>query len=67
MIKVTLTDEEDNSIFDEPLTVKISVPATWTSAQLNGETLTVHKDASGNRFVYANIVPDSGVQYITAA
>ena len=67
MIKVTLTDEEDNSIFDEPLTVKISVPATWTSAQLNGETLTVHKDASGNRFVYVNIVPDSGVQYIIAA
>ena len=67
MIKVTLIDEEDDSIFNEPLTVKISVPATWTSAQLNGEILAVHKDASGNRFVYANIVPDSGVQYITAA
>ena len=65
-ISVTLTDAEDNTVYDEELTVKVYVPATWTTATMNGETLTVHTDESGS-FVYANIVPDSGTQQITEA
>lgn len=64
-VRVTLTDGEDNTVFDEPLTVKVSVPSTWTLARMNGETLTVQRDSKGNAFVYVNIVPDSGVQEIT--
>ena len=65
-MKVTLTDSEDNTVYDEALTVKVYVPATWEAASMNGEALTVEKDAFGS-FVYANIVPDSGVQEIVAA
>ena len=65
-IRVTLTDSEDNTVYNEALTVKVYVPATWDSAVMNGETLTVHTDADGS-FVYANIVPDSGIAEITPA
>lgn len=63
-INVTLTDDEDNTVYDEELTVKVYVPATWTSAYMNGEALTVQNDGSGS-FVYVNILPDSGTQQIT--
>ena len=65
-VKVTLTDSEDNTVYDEELTVKVYVPATWEAASMNGDALTVEKDAFGS-FVYANIVPDSGVQEIIVA
>ena len=63
---LTLTDDEDNTVYNEELTVKVYVPATWASASMNGETLTVHTDASGS-FVYANILPDSGTWEIIGA
>ena len=62
-INVTLTDSEDNTVYDEALTVKVYVPTTWSSAAMNGEALTVHNDGSAN-YVYVNIVPDSGVYEI---
>jgi hypothetical protein len=65
-INVTLTDSEDNTVYDEELTVKVYVPATWGAAAMNGQTLTIHSDASGS-FVYANIIPDSGTQQIIEA
>ena len=65
-IALTLTDDEDNTVYNEELTVKVYVPATWASASMNGETLTVHTDASGS-FVYANILPDSGTWEIIGA
>ena len=65
-IKVTLIDGEDNALFNEALTVKVRVPATWSSAMMDGELLTVHTDSNGS-YVYANIVPDSGTKTITCA
>ena len=65
-VKVTITDSEDNTVYDEALTVKVYVPAMWSEAYMNGEALAVNTDAFGS-FVYANIVPDSGVQEITCA
>ena len=65
-IKVTLTDEEDNNLYDEALTVKVRVPTTWNSATVNGEVLTVHTDNDGC-FVYVDIVPDSGTVEIIGA
>ena len=64
-ISVTLTDDEDNSVYDEELTVKVYVPTIWSAADMNGETLTVHTDESGS-FVYVNILPDSGTVEICA-
>ena len=65
-IRVTLTDSEDNTVYNEALTVKVYVPATWDGAVMNGETLTVHTDMAGS-YVYANVVPDSGTVEITSA
>ena len=66
MIKLTLTDDEDNTVYDEELTVKVYVPATWSAASMNGETLTVHTDETGS-YVYANVLPDSGEVEIIGA
>ena len=65
-VKVTLTDKEDNEIFTEALTVKVSVPATWTSAIAGSEILEVHRNSDGSAYVYVNIVPDTGVVTISA-
>ena len=65
-ITVNLTDDEDNTVYDEELTVKVYVPMTWSSASMNGETLTVYNDGFAN-YVYVNIVPDSGTQEIIGA
>ena len=64
-IIVNLTDSENDEVFDAPLTVKVTVPAKWTSAVCNGETLPVETDGNGNKFVYVNIVPDSGAVEIS--
>ena len=64
-IRVTLTDSEDNTVYNEALTVKVYVPATWDGAVMNGEALTVHTDMAGS-YVYANVVPDSGTVEITS-
>jgi hypothetical protein len=64
-ISVTLTDSEDNTVYDEELTVKVYVPATWSSASVNGEELTVHTE-DGASFVYVNVLPDSGTVEIVA-
>ena len=65
-VKVTLTDKENNDVFTEALTVKVSVPATWTSAISGSEILEVHKNSDGSAYVYVNIVPDSGVVTVSA-
>ena len=66
-ITVNLTDSENDEVFDAPLTVKVTVPAKWTSAVCNGEYLSVETDDNGNKFVYVNIVPDSGAVEISQA
>ena len=65
-ISVTLTDDEDNTVYNEELTVKVYVPATWSAAEINGETLTVHTDETGS-YVYADVLPDSGTVEIIGA
>lgn len=59
-IKITLTDGLDNKLFNEALTVKVTVPDNWTSAKLGTNALTVHTGEGGAKYVLVNIVPDSG-------
>jgi hypothetical protein len=59
-IYVTLSDGEDDALFTEALTVKVTVPESWKTVTLDGKTLTVNTDESGESFVYVDIVPDSG-------
>ena len=67
-VEVTLTDREEDERFDEPLTVKVTVPDGWRKAELEsyGVTteLTVHTAEDGTRFVYANILPGEGVSTV---
>ena len=65
-VKVTLTDNENDDVFTEALTVKVSVPATWTSATSGAEALEIHRNNDGSAYVYVNIVPDTGVVTISA-
>jgi len=60
-IMVSLTDEERNDIYNEALTVKVSVPATWESAMANGTALEIHKNTDGSSYVYVNVIPDTGM------
>ena len=65
-VKVTLTDSENDEIFTQALTVKVSVPATWNSATTGSENLEIHRNADGSAYVYVNIVPDTGVVTVSA-
>ena len=70
-VDITLTDNEEDPRFDEPLTVKVTVPEGWTKAELSsyGETilLEVHTAEDGSRFVYANIIPGDEVSTLVSA
>lgn len=65
-VKVTLTDDEDNTAYREALTVKVAVPASWAAAEANGKTLEVYTAEDGTFYVLVDIVPDSGVVTLTA-
>ena len=66
VISVTLTDGENNEVYDEALTVKVTVPTSWETCLVNGsETVKVYTDDNGVSYVYVNIIPDSGVVTIT--
>jgi len=67
-IKVTLTDkEENNELFNMPLTVRTTVPEDWSGAVCNGEALEIHKNGDDAPYVYVNIVPDTEPVIITQA
>lgn len=66
-VTVTLTDEENNEIFDMPLTVKVAVPNSFRGgAVANGQELEVRANEDGTRYVLVDIVPDSGALTIYA-
>ena len=69
-VEITLTDKEEDERFDEPLTVKVTVPAEWKSAELEsyGEItpVDIHVDEDGTHFVYANILPGDGLNTLRA-
>jgi len=60
----SLTDELEDSVFDEALTVNIALPEDWHAATVtqNGKTLE-SKVASG--VLSVNVVPDTGVVSVT--
>ena len=68
MLAISLTDEEDDSIFDMALTVKVSVDDDWTSVRMaqgaSTKTLEV-KGEAGARYVLVDIVPDTGIVTLT--
>ena len=69
-VEITLTDKENDPRFDEELTVKVTVPSEWTSAELDSygvkTALEIHTAEDGTHFVYADILPGDGVSVIRA-
>ncbi len=64
-ISVSVTDgEDDNEIFNTALTVKVSVPVMWEGAKCGNKTLNVHVNEDGSKFVYVDVVPDTGAVYL---
>ena len=63
-LKVTLTDEENDEIFNMPLTVEVKVPATWGCAFANGNYYEIRNNGSYN-YILIDIVPDSGTVTIS--
>ena len=64
IIEIIVTDELDNDIYNYPLTVKTKVPASWAKADfIQGERTEVLTSfvEDGETYVYAHVVPDSGV------
>ncbi len=61
-IKVKVTDNLDDKLFNEALTVKVSVPDGWQSAEAKvGSTtknLSVMSNADGSKYVLVDLVPD---------
>ena len=60
-IKVQVTDELDDSLYDTPVTVKVQVPQSWKTVLLMQEGRTEEIEAfeeNGVTYVYANVVPD---------
>ena len=66
-VLVTLTDKEDDEVFNAALTVKVSVPSTWSAASYNGTALTVYENEDGSHYVLVDLVPDRGTAEITKA
>ncbi len=65
-IQITLTDqEEENDIFNMPLTVKVSVPTIWKSVSDGTNEIDVKVNADGSKYVYVDVVPDAEPVYLT--
>jgi len=56
-ISVLLTDEETDERYNAALTVKLSIPESWTGATAYGEALTIHGEGE-DRYVYVDVRPD---------
>ena len=63
-IVVSLTDEERDDVYDMPLTVKVTIPEFWTSANAHGAELEIMEDGDGNRFVYVDVAPETSLDVI---
>ena len=62
-VTVTLTDKLDNEIYNYPLTVRVSAPASWNAVMITqGDRVSyAYTYADGNSWVFdAEIVPDAG-------
>jgi hypothetical protein len=55
-------DEESNEIYNMALTVKVSVPMSWSAAKVGDTVYEVSSDTDGTKFIYVDILPDSEIR-----
>ena len=63
-ISVKLECELDSEVFNMPLTVKVSVPKSWTSAKVGESELSISENDDGEKYVYVNVAPSETVTII---
>jgi hypothetical protein len=63
-ISVSLTDNEDDEIYDMALTVKVAVPGNWSSASVDGKDVAIRTDSDGSCFVYVDVAPETTVSIV---
>lgn len=66
-VNVTLTDKEDDELFNMPMTVKVTIPKEWATASCNGAELDIKYDHNNKPYVYVNVVPNGESAVITGA
>ncbi len=67
-IVFTLTDQMDDALFDQPLTVKVRLPADWKTAraeQAGKAAPAAVIEHAGARFALVDAVPDRGAVTVT--
>ena len=61
-VSVSLTDEENDEIYDMALTVKVAVPATWQTARVGDTELKVEHSERGGAYVLVDVLPETTVE-----
>ena len=67
-VKITLTDDLDDSVYNYPLTVKLDAAEGWVAVKVvQGDRVSYARVESigDNPYVYLEIVPDGGVAEVT--
>lgn len=69
-LRISLKTDLDNSLFNDPLTLRTEVPSGWNAARLicgdQDQTLAV-REMDGHQVVYYNVVPNTGALILKKA
>lgn len=69
-MELSVTDKLDDDIYDYPLTIKVKVPSDWDYVKtVQNGTSAIKRAVSdnGDKYVYADVVPDKGTASLTKA
>jgi len=61
-VMLTHSDMENGEIYNMAMTVKVSVPETWTGAKVGDIVYEVKTADDGTKFIYVDILPDSTIK-----
>lgn len=62
-VKVSLTDKENDEIYDMALTVKVQVPATWSCAKVGDAVYEIERTARA-AYIYVDVAPETTVSIV---
>ena len=63
-IRIILTDEMDNAVYNHELTLRVTVPEDWEAAKITQGGSTSYAEVKyedGEGYILANVLPDGGV------
>lgn len=63
---VSVSDREEDSVYNVAMTVKVEIPKDWMAAYSGGVALEPFTDGNGKKCVLVNVVPDGETVKVTA-